>query len=385
MTASPGPSRRFRDRARARRDGRRDGHLGIPTQGEIAYPPALMQITQRAEEALAELARRWAHDRASQREQIAETQLGLRTAAAQVNATSIAVGTLEQHRAAAIAQNEGLDVGATNTSSGVRISGRVYVAALIAILIAEFPLNAIAFRLFGEAEVLTWVMTASLAVTLVLCAHGLGTFLRVAHPSMTERRWIVVLAIVPMAALIAIAVIRARYLSMEAAITGLQVIGPIVGSVIFLVINLLVYTGATMLSYLAHAPEAANNRDRRERAGAAKTDLVAARRQHADAGRRAAQHEASLAKADGTVEESSQVTRALADQAIAYYRQLMAVYSAANLRARGNPEMPAALREPPQIQIPSSLCELPASPVASILEADVTQIRPAALPQEVAR
>jgi hypothetical protein len=343
-----------------------------------------MQIAQRADEALAELARSWAHDRASHRGQIAETQLGLRTAAAEVDATSVAVGALEQHRAAAIAQNDGLSVTAPSTGSGVRISGRVYVAALIAILIAEFPLNAIAFRLFGEAEVLTWVMTASLAVTLVLCAHGLGTFLRVSHPSMTERRWIVVLAIVPMAALIAIAVIRARYLSMEAAITGLQVIGPIVGSVIFLVINLLVYTGATMLSYLAHAPEAASDRNVHERAGAAKTELVAAQRQHADAGRRAAEHEASLAKADGAVEESLEVARALADQVIAYYRQLMAVYSAANLRARGNPEMPAALREPPQIQVPALLGELPAPSVEEAPD-DVAQLRPAAPVQEVAR
>ncbi len=47
-----------------------------------------------------------------------------------------------------------------------------------------------------------------------------------------------------------------------------------VGSLVFLVINLLVYTGATMLSYLAHAPrmpaaakeaERAQTRARRQR------------------------------------------------------------------------------------------------------------------------
>ena len=129
------------------------------------------------------------------------------------------------------------------------------MVAIVAILIAEFPLNAIAFRLFGEAEVLTWVMTASLAVTLVLCAHGLGTFLRQPHPSMAERRWVCVLIALPVLAIVAIAVIRARYLSVEAELTGLDALGPVVGSAVFLVINLLVYTGATMLSYLAHAPK----------------------------------------------------------------------------------------------------------------------------------
>ncbi len=130
----------------------------------------------------------------------------------------------------------------------------MYVAAIVAIVIAEFPLNAIAFRLFGEAEVLTWVMTASLAVTLVLCAHGLGSFLRQPNPTMAERRWIYVLIALPVLTIVAIAVIRARYLSVSAELTGLDTLGPVVGSAAFLIINLLVYTGATMLSYLAHAP-----------------------------------------------------------------------------------------------------------------------------------
>ena len=146
---------------------------------------------------------------------------------------------------------------ASPTPAGARISPRVYAAAIIAILLAEFPLNAIAFRLFGEAEILTWVMTAGLAVMLVVCAHGLGTFLRLEQPTMAERRWVWILIAVPVLALVGIALIRARYLSMEAAVTGLNVLGPVVGSLVFLVINLLIYTGATMLSYLAHAPRLA--------------------------------------------------------------------------------------------------------------------------------
>lgn len=58
MPVSPGPLRRLRDRARARRDGNRDGLLGIPTRDEAVHPPApLLQVAQRADEVLAELAR----------------------------------------------------------------------------------------------------------------------------------------------------------------------------------------------------------------------------------------------------------------------------------------------------------------------------------------
>ena len=50
--------------------------------------------------------------------------------------------------------------------------------------------------------------------------------------------------------------------------------------------------------------------------------------------------------------------RAQADQVIAYYRGLMAAYCTANMRARGNPEVPDALRTLPAIEVPEVLREL---------------------------
>src|SRR3954468_9037478 len=250
MTPAPGRIRRVRDHWRARRDGKRDGVIGIPTAHEPSPPPALVQIAQRAAEALAELCRGIASDEATRRDQLQSAERHRRNAEEDVDLASRRVAATEERRDA---QADSFSM-ASPTERGPRIGKRVYAVAICAILIAEFPLNAIAFRLFGEAEVLTWVMTASLAVTLVLCAHGLGTFLRQAHPSMGERRWIIVLIALPILAILAIAVIRARYLSYEAELTGFDALGPVVGSAVFLVINALVYTGATMLSYLAHAP-----------------------------------------------------------------------------------------------------------------------------------
>ena len=186
---------------------------------------------------------------------------------------------------------------ASPTERGPRIGKRIYAVAIFAILIAEFPLNAIAFRLFGEAEVLTWVMTASLAVTLVLCAHGLGTFLRQPHPSMAERRWVMVLITLPVLAIVAIALIRARYLAVAAELTGLDTLGPVVGSAAFLIINLLVYTGATMLSYLAHAPK---DRAAEERA-AQKQQMAVAQQELTFATRRVREQEAARLEVGGRV------------------------------------------------------------------------------------
>ena len=384
MKASPGAFRRLRDRSRAHRDGKRDGLLGIPTSSEVAYPPALMSIAQRADEAVAELVRWWAGEDARLHERIGTSTRELRTFEEYVQNATADLTEAEQQRRTTQALRD--DFVAQPTSTGPRISPRVYVVAIIAILLAEFPLNAIAFRLFGEAEVLTWVMTASLAVTLILCAHGLGTFLRIAHPSMAERRWIVVLVVLPLLAIVAIAVIRARYLSLEAQVTGLDVLGPVVGSLAFLVINLLVYTGATMFSYLAHAPRTLGSDELTGAAQGAERDLVAARERLAEASRRARWHQELQDHAGVEAEEALRVARVRARGLLAYHRGLMTVYCAANLRARGNPEVHPVLRELPAIEVPSALREEPATEVPApdqaasgngrVSEAGLASLRP---------
>jgi hypothetical protein len=343
MTPAPGRFRRFRDLWRARRDGRRDGRRGIPTSREPSQPPALVQIAHRAHEALAELAKSVAVDEATRHAQLEAAERERRDAEFDVDVASQAVAKRD---------NPGDSFTAKAAEDrGPRVNRRTYVAAIVAIVIAEFPLNAIAFRLFGEAEVLTWVMTASLAVTLVLCAHGLGSFLRQPNPTMAERRWIYVLIALPVLTIVAIAVIRARYLSVSAELTGLDTLGPVVGSAAFLIINLLVYTGATMLSYLAHAPS-----DR------ARTEHEQAQQELKDATRRARSYEQAVARLDGASEETLKAMRARAEQVVAYHRGLMAAYCTANLRARGNPEVPDSLREMPSIEMPSALRPLTVAP-----------------------
>ena len=238
MHPSPGRFRRLRDQLQAGRYGRRDGLRGIPAAPGSMTPPALVRIAQRATEELAQLSRVVIVDEVRQRETFASSERERRTADDEADVAAIAVADAGRRSEAMTERRDA----STPTQAVPRVSRGVYLLGIVAILIAEFPLNAIAFRLFGEAEVLTWVMTASLAVTLVLCAHGLGTFLRQAHPSMAERRWIIVLVALPILAIAAIAVIRARYLSYQAELTGFDALGPMVGSAVFLVINGLVYT-----------------------------------------------------------------------------------------------------------------------------------------------
>ena len=251
MNHSFGPLRRWWDRSRARRDGKRDGLLGVPAKDEVAYPPALLAIKQRGEEALAALQRSWVSRdaRLTETTDVTERRSEILAGASMRVATSSPVPAPAPRPSRPATSGPRARRSRPDRGSAGRLRGADH-----AILVAEFPLNAIAFRLFGESEVLTWVMTAGLAATLILCAHGLGAFLRVPHPTMAERRWIIVLLVLPALAIVGIAVIRERYLSVAAEAGGFDALGPVVGSVLFLVINLLIYAGATMLSYLAHAP-----------------------------------------------------------------------------------------------------------------------------------
>lgn len=352
MEAS-GPIRRWWDLWRARRDGKRDGLRGVPTNGEVALPPALQQLKRRADESLASLWRAWEAEDARLREaaEVAERQLEFAVANADASGRTVHEAGL-RHEAADARLAAAEDVLTSPDPGAPRIGPRVYRVAVVAILLAEFPLNAVAFRLFGEAEVLTWVMTASLAVTLVLCAHGLGTFLRAANPTMAERRWIAVLIALPLATIVGIAVVRARYLSEMAEQTGLATLGPWTGSVVFLVINLLVYAGAAMLSYLAHGPRAPSLARETEMAGTTA-------RTFRDAEERLARAEADVRRFGEAairgplaVDRALRVARARASERRSYHAQLMAAYCSANLRARSTPEIPAILRELPQVEMP---------------------------------
>jgi hypothetical protein len=87
--------------------------------------------------------------------------------------------------------------------------------ALIAFLgIGEFPLNTVVFRLFGEAEYLTYVMASTLAIMIPLIGVFIGIHLRHSIPRRAGN--IVIGALAPItvgAALYAVSVLRNTYIA----------------------------------------------------------------------------------------------------------------------------------------------------------------------------
>lgn len=156
---------------------------------------------------------------------------------------------------------------AGTTRSGLR--AWVYRLAILLIVAGEFPLNAVAFRLFGEPDLMTAVMVLGLAVVLVGMAHTAGLLLAREEPTPRERLLLWGAAGLPLAAIVAVALIRAAYLEEVARRHGL---GRWLDAVAFAAINATIFGGAVLLSYLRHDPGSRENlRDawrRREREAA---------------------------------------------------------------------------------------------------------------------
>ncbi len=153
---------------------------------------------------------------------------------------------------AAAAEPEAFAAGATR--SGLR--AWVYRLAILLIVAGEFPLNAVAFRLFGEPDLMTAVMVLALAVVLVGMAHGAGLFLAREEPTPRERLLLWGAAGLPVAAIVAVALIRAVYLEEVARRHGL---GRWLDAVAFAAINATIFGGAVLLSYLRHDPGSREN------------------------------------------------------------------------------------------------------------------------------
>lgn len=129
--------------------------------------------------------------------------------------------------------------------------------ALIVFLgIGEFPLNTVVFRMFGEAEYLTYVMSSTLAIIIPLIGVFTGIHMRHSLPRMAGN--ILIGLMTPVAvggALYAVSLLRNTYISSQFSV-GTST-GPDQGSLAWALfaLNMLVFFGALAASYFAHDPD----------------------------------------------------------------------------------------------------------------------------------
>jgi hypothetical protein len=237
--------------------GRRDGRLGIPVLTEEISPPEVWKLKQQADAVVRGIAARWAGTDARL---LGEREAMVRTiAAVDDEVTQRERELMDVTREYDETRHKLIDMKGEDEKRQVddrwRIPSWFYILAITVVFAGEFPLNAVAFNLFGDDRWLTYAMTAGLAAVLVFCAHSLGILTRLKKISDRDLVVTVLVAFIPVAAIVSIGVVRERYLEAQgAAGVGLAVLGSMTGIVIFITMNLVIYVGAFSLSYLHHDP-----------------------------------------------------------------------------------------------------------------------------------
>jgi len=117
--------------------------------------------------------------------------------------------------------------------------------------VGEFPLNVVVFRMFGEPELMTYVMSLTLSLTLPLIGVFLGLQVRTLVPPRFATAIMIFMApVTVLGALTALSFIRNMYVTLHAA----DRLGDTSGNMVYAMfaINLLIFMGAYMVSFFAH-------------------------------------------------------------------------------------------------------------------------------------
>lgn len=335
-------------RVQARRRGRYDGAQGVPVADEAStFPAGEFRLKQMTDRALEELARRWAHIDKRLKGRYCGMLREVRLLKIALTETEFELRRLKvTHDESMAVINQ--DRKAKRTKLGPEHEWRMnplgYLMFMLAILIGEFPLNAIAFRLFGEAEVLTYVMTLVLAVSLVGSAHVLGIFLSMEKPTMVQRLLLAVTVVAPLGAIFAIALVREAYV-VELGHSGLS---PRAITATFILINLLIYSIATVLSYLTHDPVARQIR-------VTEAPLQQVKRRLARMQRRKEKLEIRLQYLVAWRQKTLQAVMHEARIITNAFEELIQEYRMSNLEARKEKSVPAIFKNHPEFTLPMTI------------------------------
>jgi hypothetical protein len=131
--------------------------------------------------------------------------------------------------------------------------GKYYVLMSLFVL-GEIPMNSLAFSVFGESQIFTWIMAIGVAVAIPWIAHAVGILLK-----RSTGHWgrnaigIGTLLAVTIGGLVAIGYVRVQYLGdlSTAGATSSFGSSSVIGAA-FVGLNLVILAAATLCSYFAH-------------------------------------------------------------------------------------------------------------------------------------
>ena len=136
----------------------------------------------------------------------------------------------------------------------VELSRGKYYVLMFLFVMGEIPMNSLAFSVFGESQIFTWIMALGVAVAIPWIAHAVGILIkRGSVPWWKNGIGVASLLLLTVAGLVAIGYVRVQYLGdlSTAGAVGSFGNSKFIGAA-FVGLNLVILAAATLCSYFAH-------------------------------------------------------------------------------------------------------------------------------------
>lgn len=308
----------FTDESRIQAEGQKDGEKNIPQMGSYVSAHFEQALIANGEQQVQQI-----YEKASQC--IAKLQPVFGACQEQLEELNVRLKPISDLYEAR--KNElGRDV-------AIPFPSIFHVLLILFLGVGEFPLNTVVFRLFGEPEYLTYVMSSTLAVTIPLLGMFIGLNLRHSIPRNAGNILIGLLTPAAVgAALFSISVLRNTYIFSQASTTNSVTANSDQLAYALFALNLLVFFGALVSSFFAHDPD--------ERLDSAHSSLL-----FLDRKRNAVRER--LFKIGTQLNGEIKKTKCQIDQVRALTNERVALYRQINMRFRSLLP-PPTFRKPPE-------------------------------------
>jgi hypothetical protein len=237
----PLPLPEFADESRIAAEGQKDGERNIPEMGSYTPAPFEQALISNGEQAVQQI-----YKAASMR--IAKLRPVVEAYQRQLDEV--------ERRIRPVAEGYRVRTADLGRDATIVFPPVLHWALIAFLVVGEFPLNTVVFRLFGEAEYLTYVMASTLAIIIPLIGVFIGVHVRHAIPKRVGNMLIGILTpVVVGATLYAVSLLRNTYVASQ--FSGSGQINPEGNQMAYALfaLNALVFFGATVASYFAHDPD----------------------------------------------------------------------------------------------------------------------------------
>ncbi|UCD77995.1 MAG: hypothetical protein JSW26_21685 [Desulfobacterales bacterium] len=136
----------------------------------------------------------------------------------------------------------------------VELSRGKYYILMSLFVLGEIPMNSLAFSVFGESQIFTWIMALGVAVAIPWIAHAMGILIkRGSVPWWKSGIGVGALLLLTIGGLLAIGYVRVQYLGDLSTAGAVSSFGSskFIGAA-FVGLNLVILAAATLCSYFAH-------------------------------------------------------------------------------------------------------------------------------------